>query len=214
MFHHFRSTAGRNTSCLLVTKIVCCVSWSDDKGVESKSTDLVRLIPKSSESCRSPIESGLEFRQPVPKPAFLYSHTAADWILGGYQAIWSSCLWACPEACQPQQNWAAQCQVCPPAADAALPDLQKGCCRLLPLFEVQQGCCCSCFSSCSPYPTTQGKDASLHPAWSSHTGCLFFQLTDSKKLSHSLGHVWTSRIVYNSFAVGAIPIGQDSSRIC
>lgn len=47
--------------------------------------------------------------------------------------------------------------------------LQKGCCRLLPLFEVQQGCCCSCCSSCSPYPTTQGKDASLHPACSSYT---------------------------------------------
>lgn len=119
-FHHFRSTAASNTRCLLVTINVCCVSWSDGKDVESKSTELVRLIPKSSESCRSPIESELEIRQPVPKPAFLCPHKATDWILGGYQAIWSSCLWACPEACQPQQNWATQCQVCPPAADAAL----------------------------------------------------------------------------------------------
>lgn len=35
---------------------------------------------------------------------------------------------------------------------------------------------------------------------------VFFQLTDSKKLSRSLGHVWTSSVVYNCFAVGAILI--------
>lgn len=196
MFHHFRSSAGSNTMCLLV----CCVSWSDDKGVGSKSTELVRLISKSSESCRSPIESGLEFWQPMPKSAFLYPHSAADWMNWCYQASWSSCLWACPEACQPQQNWAAQRQVCPPAAEAALPDCI---CKK----AVVGYCLCLKYSrDAAAAPVLLTPLPRVRMLSCTQPGPLIFQLTDWKKLSHSLGHVWASRVVYNCFAVGAIPI--------
>lgn len=70
-FHHFRSSTGSNTRYLLVTRSACYVSWSDDTGVESKSTKLVRLIPKSSERSRSPKGTWAEFRQSMPKSAVL-----------------------------------------------------------------------------------------------------------------------------------------------
>lgn len=54
-----------------MTRSMCYMSWSDDMGVESKSAELVRLVPKSSERSRSPKGIWTGFRQSMPKPADL-----------------------------------------------------------------------------------------------------------------------------------------------
>lgn len=129
------------------------MSWSDDMGVESKSAELVRLIPKSSERSRSPKGIWTEFRQSMPKPADLCILTqllTGSWMVTQTsEALALSVPRDMSASTELSSSVPASCSRSAPQQQmqcfSRSHSAKKGYCRLLPSFEIQpvQGCCCS-----------------------------------------------------------------------
>lgn len=127
-----------------------CAAWVG-QGVESKSTKLVKYIPKASGRSSSPEGMRAELTQLCSN--LQCSVTSYGWWLNPGWLPWhlEPSLWVCPETCQPWQSQAAQCQpLAHSLSSSSVQHLcvfallfqitqQKGNCGLLPSFAIWSG---------------------------------------------------------------------------